>query len=448
MIQSQTPLNILMVTSEYPPELVGGLGTHVYELARELARLGSRVTVLSPSMFEREVTDGPNLTVHFFERGFESLEASPFHEMQWFVELNKKCVLYGRRLIKQKGLRPDVIHCHDWQGFPAAYQLGRLFGIPVVGTVHLMQNPTAYWWGDKVPQEIAKQERSLCRSADGVITVSHSMKQIIEETHQVPGERIEVVHNGMDNSPFLNAPLSREERDALRREHAAPDDKIIFFAGRLSTQKGIQALFESAARVLEQRPNARYLIAGSPDVWPEVWDGPRIADEAKKLFSSFFHRWDRVTFLGKVSRRDLPGLYQIADLALVPSVYEPFGYAAIEAMASGVPVVATAVGGLAEIIQHNETGLLVPVEPREGDTHLIDVAELCAAQIALLDDPELAGRLGREGQRRASERFGPEQMARATLGVYQTYARKTQEVPRADGTAARLQSAPVFAHAS
>lgn len=446
MMQSQSPLNILILSSEYPPEMVGGLGTHVYELSRELARLGTKVTVLAPSLFAREVTDGPNLTVHFFERDFESRIETPAHEMQWFVELNKKCMLYARRLVKRTGMRPDIIHCHDWHGLPAAHQLGRLLGVPVIGTAHLLQNPAAHWWGDKVSPEVVKQERALCRTADGLITVSRSMKQLIQDTHQVPGERIDVVYNGMDNSPFLNPPLSGEERDRLRRQYAAPDDQIIFFAGRLATQKGIEPLFEAAARVLEQRPNARYLIAGSPDVRPEIWDGQRIADEAKKMFS-FFHRWDRVTFLGKVSRRDLPGLYQIADMALVPSVYEPFGYAATEAMASGVPVVATAVGGLAEIIQHNETGLLVPVEPREGDTHRIDVAELCAAQLALLDNADLARRLRREGQRRAAE-FGPEQMARATLSVYRKYARHTQDASQATGAAARLQSTLAPAHAS
>ena len=113
-----------------------------------------------------------------------------------------------------------------------------------------------------------------------------------------------------------------------------------------------------------------------------------------------------------------------------------------------MPVVATAVGGLAEIIEHNETGLLVPVEPREGDTHKIDVAALCAAQVALLDDADLARRLGREGQRRASERFGPEQMARATLGVYQSYVRKNQAASQAHAAAACLQSTPAPAHAS
>jgi len=416
-------LNILIFTTEYPPELDGGLGTHVYELADGLGRLGCEVTVLMPSRFVRTLSAGPNVTVHFFNRVVDSTGAQPSSEMQWFVDLNKMCVLHAGELIKSGKLRPDIIHCHDWLTFPAAQQLGKLFRIPVIGTVHLLKNPVVEWWGETLPAEVAKQERDLCRGADGLITVSRSMRELIRETHGLADDRIHVVYNGMEMSPFTEPTHTPEERDSLRRAYASPEEKLIFFAGRLNGQKGIVALLESASQVLERWPNARYLVAGSPDVSPAVWGAERIAEEARKIFSGVFDKWDRIQFLGKVSRERLPALYGIADIAVVPSIYEPFGYAAIEAMAAGVPVVATAVGGLAEIVQDRRTGLLVPVWTMTDGRRAVDVGKLTAAQLTLLSDDGLARAMGQAGRQYVIDNFGCDKMALETLRVYRHHAR-------------------------
>lgn len=422
MISTEPSLNILIITTEYPPEIVGGLGTHVYELADGLGRLGCEVTVLAPSLFARTLSAGPNVTVHFFDRVGNATGAQTSAKMQWFVDLNKKCVLHAAQLIKSRGLRPDIIHCHDWLGFPAAHQLGKLFKIPVIGTVHLLQNPVMEWWGENLQPDIAKQERDLCRGADGLITVSHSMRELIRETHGLADDRPHVIYNGMEPGLFTEPAMTPEERDRLRRVYASPGEKLIFFAGRLTAQKGIGALLESASQVLERWPTARYLIAGTPDVSPAVWDAERITEEAKKLFSGVFDKWDRIKFLGKVSRERLPELYRIADLAVVPSIYEPFGYAAIEAMAAGVPVVATAVGGLAEIVQDKQTGLLAPVRARSDGQHAVDIEKLTAAQLTLLSDDRLAQSMGQAGRRYVMDNFGRDRMALETLQVYRRYA--------------------------
>src|SRR6266436_2199631 len=422
MIPVQPSLNILIITSEYPPEIVGGLGTHVYELAEGLGRLGCEVTVLAPSQFARAMVAESNVAVHFFNRTSTTPGAFSSGKMQWFIDLNKNCVLYASQLLKKQIQRPDIIHCHDWQGFPAAHQLGRLFKIPVIGTVHLLQNPAAKWWGENPLPEIAKQERTLCRGADALITVSHSMRELINATHQVDVERIHVVYNGMDTNSFTDFGMTVEERDSLHRTYASPEERIIFFAGRLASQKGIQALLESASTVLDQWPTARYLIAGTPDVSPLGWDAERITQEAKKLFSGVFNKWERLKFLGKVAREQLPALYRIAELAVIPSIYEPFGYAAIEAMATGLPVIATRVGGLAEIIQDERTGLLIPVEENTDGTHSVDIEKLSAAQLRLLNDGKLAKLIGQAGREYVISNFGRDRMAQRTLQVYLRYS--------------------------
>ncbi|HEV2863951.1 MAG TPA: glycosyltransferase family 4 protein [Pyrinomonadaceae bacterium] len=412
----ESPMNVLIVTSEYPPEIVGGLGTHVFELAHGIGRLGCEAHVLAPSKFKRTVNDGPNVTVHFFSN--EASAPDPAAAMQWFIDLNKNCVLEARRLIVKGGLRPDVIHCHDWLNFPAAYQLGKLYKIPVVGTVHLLQNPIVKWWGDSPQAEIVKQERDLCRKSDALITVSRSMRELITGTHGISEGQVHVVYNGMDVQHFTKPRMTAAERDELRRSFAAPGDKIVIYAGRLTPQKGIPALIESAARVMGERKDVHYVIAGAPDFTQELWDAARITEEARKMFSGFFHDWDRLHMVGRISRERLAALYEISDVAVVPSLYEPFGYAAVEAMAAGLPVIASEVGGLAEIVLEGETGLLVPVSENEAGWHEVDVEKLCAANHALLGDPELRARMGRAGRRRVLSEFNSDRMAAATLDVY------------------------------
>ncbi len=412
---TERPPNVLIITSEYPPEMVGGLGTHVFELAKGLGRLGSQVTVLSPSKFKRIIRNDENVTVHFFPNP-PSTEPSNA-DLQWFVDLNKNCMLYARNLLAKENLKVDVIHCHDWLNFPSGYQLGKLNNIPVVGTVHLLQNPIVRWWGDEPVSDIVKQESELCRKSHALITVSSSMKRIIINTHNIPDERIHVVHNGMDFQVFQNTGSTAEERQKLRRSIAADDQKIVIYAGRLTPQKGIPALFEAAGRVLAQRSDVHYVIAGAPDFTQELWDAERITSEARKMFS-IFPFWDRVHLLGKVSRERVARLYEVADIAVVPSLYEPFGYAAIEAMSAGLPVVASKIGGLEEIIEHGVNGFLVRVTDRPGDWNLVDADELSAAQLALLGDRELAQRIGRAGQLRALNNFHTDAMATATSRVY------------------------------
>jgi glycosyltransferase involved in cell wall biosynthesis len=405
-----------MLSLEYPPDIVGGLGTHVFELITGLAQTDSVVDLLAFSPRNSKVVETPETRVHFIApsaatRHFIQQTTMVHRAVTEALCFNHELTAYGQKLIEKQRPGPDLIHCHDWFTFPAAIELKRRFGIPVVGTIHILNHPIVRRWGMLPDQEVEQQERNNYCQADTLITVSESMREIIRSTYELPADRIHVVHNGLDVQPFMKTALSPAGLGRLRQSIAALDEKIVIFAGRLTPQKGIAPLFAAAAQVLEQYPKVRYLIIGEPDA-------PDSEQMVQQLLDQYPSLKEKIKLLGKVSRKQLAILYQIADIALVPSVYEPFGYAAVEAMGAAVPVVATRVGGLAEIIEDGKTGLLVPVQAVEGDLHQVDEKALVAAQLALLRDGLLAKQIGAAGQRHVADKFNLQAMARSTMRVY------------------------------
>jgi starch synthase len=419
-------LKIFIVSPEYPPYVnEGGLGTHVSELANGYSRNGCKVTVLAPTIGPSASHKQGNITVHLISLaglvGTKSID-------EFIKGVTSYTSAFARRLIDEGEERPDVIHCHDWTSIAAARELGKTFEAPVVGTAHLLQEPSYRWWALTPPPEIVEQERDLCREADALITVSHSMRTIIQQTYRVPDDRIHVVYNGLDGRQFLTPRLRPEQISQLRLTLAPSTEKIVLFAGRLAPQKGISALLESAAQVVAENPNVRYVIAGgiayADHGRSREQQQAEILQSLQAEYPMYAELWGRVKILGMIKRAQLSMLYQAADVALVPSLYEPFGYAAIEAMAAGLPVVATDVGGLSEIIEHGRTGLLVPVHTDKEGLRAVDVAKLVKAQNLLLNNEALARRLGEAGQRHVLEKFNLELMVQATQRVYkQTISR-------------------------
>jgi starch synthase len=406
---TDSPLSVMILSLEYSPKVSGGVGTHVMELSRGLGQAGHQVTVVAFTPGRATTLSNSNVQVHMISPSASDLERRSV--VQSILAFNRDLVSYGRDLIENHGRRPDVINYHNWTTWPAAYELGEIFGIPLLGTIHFLSEPTERWWGQTPDPEIVEQEKDLFEKAERFIIVSQSMRDIVQATHQVADECVSVVYNGLEVEPYMNSKLTPDAASKLRGTVAAPHEKIALFAGRLSPQKGISALVASAAKVVQEHPNVVYLIVGEPDTreMVPVIDG---------LFQQYPMLQNRVKLLGKVPRSQLTALSQIADLILIPSVYDTCPYMAVEAMAAGVPVVATRVGGLAEMIVDGKTGMLVSVHTIAPDRHEVDIEQLAAAQLALLTDEARAKRMGRAGQQRVLSEYTLDKMVQATVRVY------------------------------
>jgi glycosyltransferase involved in cell wall biosynthesis len=400
----------MIMALEYPPKT--GAGTCVLELIEGLARAGYEVAVISPSATNSATLQKPNVTAHLVAASdATNSKIKSTSTVQGILAMNEDLLAFGQNLIAGAERQPDVIHCHDWLTFPAARQLGRQFGIPVIGTAHYTSYPIDEWFGEKPEAELLEQEKSLFCDSNKLIVVSRSVGDLIQSAYGVPDRHIRVIYNGLDPAPFIKQRPDPGQLKKLRATIAAPHEKIILFAGRLTPQKGVPALFSSASQVIAQFPDVRYLLVGEPDTRDS-------AETIANLITQYPDIRDRIKMIGWIPRKQVALLYGIADLAVIPSIYETFGYTALEAMASRIPVVATNVGGLTEIIHHGQTGLLVPVDQHESGIHTVNIDRLAEAQLMLLRDAALAQRIAAAGQKHALDQFTVERMVQSTIEVY------------------------------
>jgi alpha-maltose-1-phosphate synthase len=392
---------VLILTTEYPPHLYGGLGTHVDALARGLAERGIQLTVVAPSPDQEGRSEASEIVVAWVKT-------------RWPVEL-----WYVPRVIRElfSGLlerssqllaelppasRPKVVHCHDWMLLPAAMELRARFGLRVVATTHFLRSEIPRFEGTTA---FANDEEQAClRQCDRLIAVSQSQRDILADRYGIR-ERVDVVYNGCEPSALLSA----SELAPFRLQFAGPLQPLVVFAGRLTRQKGVHHLLEAMLRVWNEFPNALLTFAGRH---------VRSEEQGLMQWVQRHGAQDRVRFLGWVPRDRLMALFQVSDVVAVPSLYEPFGYSAVEAMFAGVAVVASATGGLTEVIEDGRSGVLVPTQDGEDGLCRVDEELLAKAIVGLLRDPELRGRLAQEGQRVARERFGSDAMISGTLTSY------------------------------
>lgn len=406
-------LKVMLVSLEYTPALNGGVGTLVYELSLGLIQAGHQVVVLTYTPDQPGTLRQPGLEVHFIpSSASDSGSVARLSIVQGILALNDDMAAYGAKLIAGQDRRPDIIAYFNFGTFRAASRLGEMFGVPVVGHISFLIDPTERWWGQTPDPEMVAEERYLYGKSDELITVSRSMRSLINQKHGLPECKIHLIHNGLNPEPFMRQAVNRNKIKKLRQITAPAKEKIIVFAGRLNPQKGISALFESAARVVEEYPDVRYLIAGEAD-------SQGYGQQVQAMFAQYGSLKNRVKFLGKVPREHLAILYRVADLAVMPSVYEPFGYVAIETMAAGVPAIATDQGGFQDIIQHGETGLLVPVREEASGLRAVDVEQLAQAQVLLLRDEAMAKSIGAAGQQHVLKEFMLEKMIKSTVSVFQ-----------------------------
>ena len=373
-------VHVGLLTREWPPDIYGGAGVHVEFLAREL----------------RSLVD---LRVEAF---------ADHPSWQRLADANSALQMLSSDLSITAAVSDrDLVHSHTWYANLAGHLAKLLYEIPHVVTSHSLE-PLRPWKAEQLGGGYALSswaERTAILAADAVIAVSAGMRaDVLSAYPEVDPDRVHVVHNGIDTELF--AP--RRDDAVLRRHGVDPARPIVIYVGRITRQKGLPHLL-GAARNLHADVQL-VLCASAPDT-------PAIAEEVEQAVAALrTTRTDVVWLRDQLPRQDLVALLSGATVFVCPSVYEPLGIVNLEAMACAVPVVATAVGGIPEVVVDGQTGILVDYDPR--DPEQLDRG-LAAALDRVLADPAAAAEMGRRGRERAVERFGWGQIARRTVEVYE-----------------------------
>lgn len=391
-----TSRHILMLTWEYPPAIVGGLGRHVGALAKHLVALGHRVTVVTRA--NREANAPPATTTRDgvrVVRVADDPSQVPFDDLvPWVLAFNHRLLHSAGSLLRSEHF--DVVHAHDWLVAHAAVTVADVWDLPLVATIHATEHGRHQGHLPGATQRtIDRIERWLAQRADTVITCSQYMRRQVEELFDV-GDKIVVVANGVAVEDF---DVSPQAAAAYRRALTGPRTKMVLFAGRLEYEKGVQTLLDALASVRSRVGPTVCYVAGIGSYSATL--RARVADLGLQR---------HVRFTGFLADEDLRSHYAAADVAVTPSIYEPFGLVAVEAMACGTPVVVSATGGLSEIAAEG-AGLLVPPN---------DPVALADRLVAVLTDQQLAQRLVAEGRRRIAERYDWSLVARRTAQVLDT----------------------------
>lgn len=333
-----------MLSWEYPPYLVGGLGAHVAELVPALARNGADVTLLTPRWKGGAEVE----LVHPNARVYRVIPPVPamgnFYADAHQTNLTMEYVAH--ELWQQAG-GFDLIHAHDWLVSFAAEALKKLYKTPLVATIHATERGRGRGvLRDEMSVAINGAEWWLTYEAWRVVATSRFMAREVCEYFRLPDDKIAVIPNGVDPSRY--AAMAPDERNAIRAQWAAPHEHIVYYVGRIQQEKGLYVLVDAARQILATDPSVKFIIAGTGSSLNAL------REQVDALGVS-----DRVLFPGYISDTMRDQLYQVADVAVFPSLYEPFGIVALEAMSARCPVIVSDVGGLGEVVDEGITGLKV-----------------------------------------------------------------------------------------
>ncbi len=388
-------MRIDLITKEYPPFIYGGAGVHVAELVRVL----------------RKHID---VKVRAFGEDRDETDTFAYRHASEFDSVNAAVQTMATDLAMVSDIAgADLVHSHTWYANFAGQVAGRLHGIPHLITAHSLE-PLRPWKEEQLGGGYRLSswvERTAYEGATGIIAVSDGMRNdILRAYPQIDPAKVSVVHNGIDLDAFQSA----HNPDLVRANGVNPDQRSVVFVGRITQQKGLPYLLK-AARELPSDVQL-VLCAGAPDTKEIQQTVTDLVEELRKVR-------DNVIWVEKhLSRPELIAMLSAATVFACPSIYEPLGIVNLEAMACSTPVVATATGGIPEVVSHGETGLLVPIEQlQDGSGKPLDeakfVADFAAALNEMLENPRIA-EFGAAGRRRAEQLFSWDSIAEKTIEVY------------------------------
>ncbi len=395
-------MRIDIVTKEFPPEIYGGAGVHVAELSRVLAAKA-------------------DLRVHAFgkerEKDFYGASVRSYENLPQLSESNAAIQTLGVDLEMVSAIAgSDLVHSHTWYANMAGHIASLLHGIPHVLSAHSLE-PLRPWKAEQLGGGYAVSswvEKTAYEGAAAIIAVSDGMRQdILRSYPDVDPAKVKVIHNGIDVSQW-----QRDEKDDVVRSLGIdPSRPSVVWVGRVTRQKGVPYLLKAAAAL---PPEVQLILcAGAADT-------PELGAQVNALIEGLKAERDGVIVIERMlPRAELIQVLSHATVFACPSIYEPLGIVNLEAMACGAAVVASATGGIPEVVAHGQTGLLVPLEQvGDGTGTPLDpekfIADFAAAMIEVVNDPARARTMGEMGRQRAAEHFSWESIVEQTLDVYKS----------------------------
>ncbi|MGD0495170.1 MAG: glycosyltransferase family 4 protein [Candidatus Bathyarchaeia archaeon] len=386
-------LTVMMLTWEFPPRIIGGISPHVYYLSKSLARNGAKVYVVTcdfPGAPQHEVLDG----VEVFR--IDSYKNPSPDFATWVYLMNMNMQKEAAALAKSSKAKVDLFHAHDWLVATAGIGLKHVFRRPLFATMHSTEIGRRNGIHTDYERMIHETEAWLTYEAWKVICCSDYMVSHVRWAFGLPPDKMMMIPNGVNTDVY--AAVKKNELSQFRSRFALPEEKIVLFVGRLVHEKGVHVLANAAPKVLE-KVNAKIIIVGNGYMKEQL--------SAIVKDMGIAHK---VMFTGFVDDETLRALQTCADVSVVPSLFEPFGIVALEAMAAKSPVVVSDTGGLAEIVDHDVDGL--KVYPGNPDS-------LAWGITRILTDETNANRLRNNAYKKIQERFNWDRIAKQTMSVYE-----------------------------
>jgi glycosyltransferase involved in cell wall biosynthesis len=381
-------MNIGILTWEFPPRIVGGVARHCYGLAKALAHKRLEVHVITlgfPGAPGYEEIEGVKINRFPIELGHPNF-------ITWTLLFNH-FLEKGLSDLSQK-VELDLLHVHDWLVAPSGISFKHFMDKPMVLTVHStehgrssLHSPDSYtidgieWWSTY--------------EASKIIVASNSMRDEVCGHFHIQHEKVKIIPNGIDVTKFQ---VSTDRQAVRSRYGVQPHEKLVLCVGRLVPQKGIEYLIRAVPAIADHYPEAKFVFVG------EGW----MRDYLESVSRSTGHQW-KIKFTGFISDEELAALMPNSDVLVIPSIYEPFGIVALEGMAAGVPVVASQVGGLAEVIEHDRTGVFVYPRNPESIAWGVD---------RMLSNPDHAMRMAKNARETVEKQFSWKAIAGKTVDIY------------------------------
>ena len=392
-------MRILMLSWEYPPRIVGGISRVVYDLAQKLGEGDNEVHVITCWETGTKETEKDN---NVFVHRVRTYDVGTYSFVDWVLQLNFALLELANKLIHETG-KFQIIHAHDWIVAFAARSLKFSYSIPLVCTIHATEHGRNWGIHNDVQRYIDSVEWWLSYESWKVIVNSQYMKNETKNIFQLPEDKVRIINNGVNPDKFKGF-----DRDYdFRRNYASDNEKVVFFVGRLVNEKGAQVLVDAIPKIINYYHDVKFVIAGK---------GPQLDYLKGKVWGMNISH--KIVFTGYISDRELCKLYKCADIAVFPSLYEPFGIVALEGMVANVPVVVSETGGLGEIVNHGIDGM----KSYAGNSN-----SLADSILEILFNPEKAEDMRKNAFEKVKTMYNWDVISQQTLDVYREVLRESEE---------------------